>query len=121
MPDDMQSIYDAVVELINEEWDSTHKGITQTMIHRSSKIPITTKVVKKSGKTKANILIGVYAEALRNEEIKAIAIKAVSVKTTTIYLPFNVPDAVRIFEILMFCLNIYCTPLLNHMLQFINS
>ena len=92
LPDDMQSIYDAVVELINEEWDSTHKGITQTMIHRSSKIPITTKVVKKSGKTKANILIGVYAEALRNEEIKAIAIKAVSVKTTTIYLPFNVPD-----------------------------
>ena len=95
LPDDIQSIYEAVVELINDEWESTHKGISQTMIYKSSKVPITNKVMNKSGKTKSSILAGVYAEALKNEEIKEIGIKSDSdknTKTTKIFFPFNVSD-----------------------------
>ena len=95
LPDDVQSIYEAVMELINEEWESTHNGITQTMIYKSPKVPITTKVMKKSGKTKANILNAAIAEALRNEEIKGVEVKSVNAKTIKsikIYFPFNVSD-----------------------------
>ena len=97
LPDDVQSIYEAVVELITEEWDSTHKGTTQTMLYnsRSPKVPITHKVLNRSGKTRANILNAVIAEALRNEEIRGGQVKSVSDKTTKsikIYFPFDVSD-----------------------------
>lgn len=90
LPDDMQSIYEAVVELINEEWESTHRGIAQTIIYKSPKIPITYSSMKKSGKTKAKILSEVYGEAIKNQEIKGIIVPSkTNKKPTTFYFPFD--------------------------------
>lgn len=93
LPDDTQSIYEAVLELITEEWESTRKGTTKTMIDKSPKVPITKKVLNRSGKTKTNILNSVIAEALRNEEIKGVQVKPTKpTKPTIIYFPFDVSD-----------------------------
>ena len=93
MPDDTQSIYEAVLELITEEWESKRKGITKTMIDKSPKVPITKKILNRSGKTKTNILNSVIAEGLRNEEIKGVQVKPTKpTKPTIIYFPFDVSD-----------------------------
>lgn len=92
LPDDMQSIYESVIEVITEQYTLNHKGVPQTDVSTSPKIPITGKLLQKSGKTKSEILRKIYAQALQNDDIKAIGISAGNNRIKTLYFPISVSD-----------------------------
>lgn len=95
LPDDVQSILEAVKEVINEQWELTGKGVSQTTIYNSTKIPITSKTNKKSGKTKSDLLNKAYAELMKLQEIKVIALPPNgNNRSVILYFPFDISDEV---------------------------
>lgn len=92
LPDDMQSIYETVIEVITEEYAKNHKGVSQTEVSTSPKIPITGKILQKTGKTRKEILRKIYAQALQYDDIKAIGTDSKNNKIKTLYFPSSVSD-----------------------------